>query len=44
MKELSDGPIDLKKGWTNGDEKKHDKTNFQKVFAKLFTAGLGITF
>jgi hypothetical protein len=44
MKERSDGPIDLRKRWTNGDEKKYDKTNFREVFAKLFTGGLGITF
>ena len=44
VKELSDGPKDLRKGWTNGDEKKYDKTNFQEVFAKLFTGELGITF
>ena len=44
VKELSDGPKDLRKRWTNGDEKKYDKSNFREVFAKLFTGELGITF
>jgi hypothetical protein len=44
VKELSDGPKDLRERWTNGDEKKYDKTNFREVFAKLFTGELGITF
>jgi hypothetical protein len=44
VKELADGPKDLRKRVTNGDEKKYDKSNFREVFAKLFTGELGITF